>query len=88
MVQISSGHSVSIGEGQRRVAFERCVTACRVVVRLELGKLPFQITAIPEQHLVEEFSARRPNQALHEWVGERHVRHRLDFVDLENPKVG
>jgi hypothetical protein len=42
---------------------------CRVVVGLKLGKLPFKITAIPEQHMVQEFSARRPNQALHERVG-------------------
>jgi hypothetical protein len=35
---------------------------------LELGKLPLKITAIPEQHMVEEFPAHRPNQALHERV--------------------
>jgi len=31
------------------------VGACRVVVGLELGKLPFQMSGIPEQHLIEEF---------------------------------
>jgi hypothetical protein len=36
--------------------------------RPELGKRPFQITGIPEQHLVEKFSPDRPDQALHEWV--------------------
>jgi hypothetical protein len=42
------------------------VAACRVVVGLELGKLPFEIMGIPKQHLVEEFSTHRPDQALHE----------------------
>ena len=60
VVQISWGHSVFISEGQRRVAFQQCVTACRIVVRLELGQLPFQITAIPEQHVVETFAPHRP----------------------------
>ena len=68
MVQIGTGDRVSAGEGQRRVALQRRVAACRVVVGLELGKLPFQITGIPEQHLVEKFSPHRPDQALHEWV--------------------
>jgi hypothetical protein len=44
------------------------VAACRVVVGLEVGKLPFKITGIPEQHLVEKLSPDRPDQALHEWV--------------------
>jgi len=63
------------------------VAARRVVVRLEIGKLPFQVTPIPEQHVIEEFSPRRSDQALHEWVRQRHVRDSLDFLDLQNPKV-
>jgi hypothetical protein len=35
---------------------------------LEVGKFPFQITGIPEQHLIEKFSPHRPDQALHEGV--------------------
>jgi len=35
---------------------------------LEIGKLPFKITGIPEQHMVEKFSPHCPDQALHEWV--------------------
>jgi hypothetical protein len=42
--------------------------ACRIVVGLELGQLPFQITRIPEQHVIEKFSPYRPNHARHEWV--------------------
>ena len=66
VVQISWGHSVFIGEGQRRVPFQRCVTACRIVVRLELGQLPFQITAIPEQQMVEKLAPHRPDQSFDE----------------------
>jgi hypothetical protein len=50
------------------VARQRRVAACRVVVGLEVGKFPFKITAIPEQHMVETFSPHRAEQALHEWV--------------------
>jgi hypothetical protein len=63
------------------------VAACPVVVRLELAKLLFQITSIPELHMVKEFSPHRPDQALHEWVGQGHMWHGLDFVDLQNPQV-
>jgi len=42
------------------------LAACRVVVGLEVGKLPFKITGIPEQHMVEKFSPHRPDQALDE----------------------
>ena len=71
VVQIGRGHRVSLGERQRRAAVQGGVAACRVVVGLELAKLPFKITAIPEQHMVEEFSTHRPNEALHEGVGQR-----------------
>jgi hypothetical protein len=43
-VQIRSSYRVLTGERQRRVALQRCVRARRVVVTLELGKVPFQIT--------------------------------------------
>jgi len=44
------------------------VAARRVVVGLEVGKLPFKIAGIPKQHLVEKFSTDRPDQALYESV--------------------
>src|ERR1700730_19079236 len=59
----------------------------RVVVNLELSKLPLQVTGIPEQDVVEKFSPDRPDQALYEWVEQRHVRHGLDFVDRQNPEI-
>jgi hypothetical protein len=66
LVQIGTGHRVAVGERQRRPTFQGGVAACRVVVGLEFGKLPFKIKAVPEQHMIQEFSAHRPNQALHE----------------------
>jgi hypothetical protein len=70
--------------GVRPPAMPDCVP---LVVRLELGQLPFQITAIPEQHLVETFAPHRPDQALDKWVRQRRMRYSLDFVDLENAQV-
>ena len=60
--------TVPAGEGQRRVALQRRVAACCVVIGLEVGKFPFKITGIPEEHKVEKFSPHRADQALHEWV--------------------
>ena len=69
IVQFGAGHHVAAGEGRRRVALQRRVAAYLVVVGLEVGKFPFKITGIPEQHMVDTFSPRRSDQALHEWVG-------------------
>ena len=68
IVQLGTGHRVAASEGQRRVAVQRRVAAYLVVVDLKVGKFPFKITGIPEQHLVETFSPRRADQALHEEV--------------------
>ena len=61
--------------------------ACCVVVRLELGQPSFQVTGIPEQQVVEKFSPHGSDQPFHKWVGQRHIRHGLDFVNFQNPKV-
>ena len=68
IVQFGTGHHVAAGEDRRRVALQRRVAAYLVVGGLEVGKCPFKITGIPEQHRVETFSPRRADQALHEWV--------------------
>src|SRR5579864_8612523 len=54
----------SIAEGQGRIAVQGGGAACRVVIDLEVGELPFQVTGIPERDLVEKFSTDRPDQAL------------------------
>src|SRR5580765_1636947 len=66
IVQFGWGYRVSTGEGQWRVALQRSVTACLVVIGLEVGKFPFKITGIPEPHMVEKFSPHRPDQARHD----------------------
>ena len=68
IVQFGTSHHVAAGEGRRRVALQRRVAAYLVVGGLEVGRFPFKITGIPEQHMVETFSPRRADQALHEWV--------------------
>ena len=54
VVQLGTGDRVSAGEGQRRVARHNDVAACHAGVGLEVGELPFKITGIPEQHMVEK----------------------------------
>ena len=71
IVQFGTGYHLAAGEGRRRVALQRRVAAYLVVGGLEVGKCPFKITGIPKQHMVETFSPRRADQALHEWVGPR-----------------
>ena len=66
MVQIGKDRGVPTGEAQRRVAVQRRVAACRIVVNLELSQFVVQITGIPEQHVVEEFSPHCPDQAFDE----------------------
>jgi hypothetical protein len=50
--QIFGSDRASTGERQRRAAVQGGMAASRVVVGLELAKLPFKVMAIPEQHLV------------------------------------
>ena len=61
MVEIGRDRPGPLGEGQRRVALQRRMAASLVVVSPELGKLPFQDTGIPEQHMVENFSPHLPD---------------------------
>jgi hypothetical protein len=68
MVQLGTRDRGSAGEGHRRITLQERVAAARVAIGLEVGKFPFQIMGIPEQHLVEKFSSDRPDQAIHKWV--------------------
>ena len=68
MVQRGRDRRVPTGEGQRRVALQRRVAACRIVVHLELSQHAFQITGAPEQDMIETLSPHRPDQPLDGWV--------------------
>ena len=68
IVHAGWGYHVFTGKGQRRVAVQCRVASCRIVVGLEVGKVPFKITGFSEQHMVQTFSPHRADQALHEGV--------------------
>lgn len=61
--------------------------ASLVVVLPERFELSFEISARPERHMIQEFPANRSDQSFYERMRQRYVRHRLGFVDFENPKV-
>jgi hypothetical protein len=58
-----------------------------VVVLLERDELPLEISRGPEQHPIQTFAPYGPNQPFDDRMGARHVRHRLDFSDVEDPQV-
>ena len=61
--------------------------AMLVVVPLELDKLPLEISRGPEQQAIRAFASYGPNQPFDDWMGARHVRHRLDLTDVKDPQV-
>jgi len=61
---------------------------CLLVIVLERFALLFKIRACPEKYVVQEFSTNRADQPVHERMGQWYVRHRLDFLNLENPEIG
>ena len=61
--------------------------AMLVVVLLELEELPLKISGSPKQHAIQTFAPYGPDQPFDDRVGTRHVRHRLDLPDVEDPQV-
>jgi hypothetical protein len=59
--------------------------AMLVVVPLELDKFLLEISRSPEQQAIETFAPYGANQPFDDRVGARHVRHGLDFLDVEDP---
>ncbi len=87
IVEIGTGDSASDGDAQRGVAGQRRMDAGRIVIGLEVGELSFEVSWVPEQHMVEKFSPRCTDQPLHKRMGQWHMGHGFDFIDLENPKI-
>jgi len=58
-----------------------------VIVTLEIEELRLQIRRRPQQGAVQTFAPNGANQAFNEGMGERHVRHRLDFPDVEDAQI-
>ena len=50
-------------------------------------ELHLQISDRPEERAVETFASNRSNQPFDEWMRERYVRHRLDFLHVEYPQI-
>src|SRR5580704_12173536 len=58
-----------------------------IEVPLELEELQLQISGRPEERPVQAFASNGANQTFDEWMRERHVRHRLDFVHVEDAQI-
>src|SRR5216683_2003335 len=65
----------------RRAPRTPCMCAMLVVVLLELDKLPLEISRGPEQQAIQALAPYGPNQPFDDWMGARHVRHRLDLTE-------
>jgi hypothetical protein len=58
-----------------------------VVVPLELDELPLEVSGGPKQHAIQTLAPYSPNQPFNDRMRARHVRHRLDLADVEDPQV-
>jgi len=59
-----------------------------IEVVLEHSELLLQIICRPEQCVVQKFAPDRPNQSLYKRMRHRNVRHRFDFLDIEDTEIG
>ena len=59
-----------------------------IEVGLEMIQFPRQVSGIPEEDLVKEFPTYTSDQPFNERMGHGHMREGLDFIDLENAKIG
>jgi hypothetical protein len=73
--------------GFRWLTLQRRMGAMAVVIPLERKKLHLQISRRPEQRPVQAFATNGADQAFDERMRERHVRHRLDFFDVEDAQI-
>ena len=63
--------------------------AALIIVKLfEVMQLFPQVSGAPERHMVEILSPDCADESFHKRVRERHVRHSLDFGDLEYSEIG
>ncbi len=69
MVEFGAVHGLLSGrDAQRGVARQGRMAARPIVVRREVGELAFEVTRVPEQHVVEKLSPHRPDEPLHKRV--------------------
>ncbi len=58
-----------------------------VVIMLKIEELYFQICGRPEEHAVETLAPDGAYQTFDKWMRQRHVRHGLDCLDVEDPQI-
>lgn len=59
-----------------------------VVIAAKRLQLALQIECIPEKQAIKKLAANSANQAFHKRMRNRHIRNRLDLVDLKEAQVG
>src|SRR6266851_2745676 len=63
------------------------MSAMTIIVMPELEELQLQIGGRPEEGAIQAFPSNRANEPLDEWMRERRVRHRLDFLHVKDTQV-
>jgi len=69
------------------LSVERAMDSVAIVIILELLKLSWKISAVPEQNLIQIFALDCSDQPLDEGTGDGHIRDGLDFLHLKDPQV-
>ena len=71
----------------RRAPVQPGMRSMPIVITLEVDELRLQIRGRPEERTVQTFPPNRSDQPFDEGMRERHVRHRLDFPQVEYPQI-
>ena len=77
-----------LNRGLWQAPFQPLMRAIAIVVTLKIKQLRLKIGGSPEEHAIEILAPNRPDQSLDEGMRKWNVRNRLDFGDLNYPKVG
>ena len=76
-----------VGAWFRRAPVQPRMRSMAVIVPLEIEELHLQIRGRPEQRAVETFASNGANQPFHEGMRERHERHGLDVLHVQNSQI-
>lgn len=64
------------------------MAALMIVEFFEVMQFSSQVTSAPERYMIEILSPDCADQAFYKRMRERYIGHRLDFANLEYPKIG
>jgi hypothetical protein len=76
---------LGVGRFVRRFASQSLVDTVPIVIILERLQFLFQIPLTPEQHPVQILPPKGADEPLDERMRDRHTRHRLNRLNLQNP---